>query len=70
MPRLPPQIHRTYRSFHIKYKKHIQVIRYNNSNLGYSSHILNIGHTYGTITDTTDIILTHKKGKAISVTGC
>jgi hypothetical protein len=43
------------RTFHTRYKEHVQPIRNNNSNLGYSSHILNTGHTYGTIIDTKDI---------------
>jgi hypothetical protein len=30
---------------------------------GYSSHILNTGHTYGTITDKMDIIRKLKEGK-------
>jgi hypothetical protein len=40
------------RTFNIRYKEHIQAIRNNNSNSGYSNHIPNTGHTYGTITDT------------------
>jgi hypothetical protein len=47
-------------TFHTKYKEHIQVIRSNNSNFGYSNHILNTGHLYGTITDTADVIKTEK----------
>jgi hypothetical protein len=54
-------IGQTGRAFHTSYKEHIQAISNNNSNLGYSSHILNMGHTYGTITDTMDIIRTQKK---------
>jgi hypothetical protein len=42
----------------------IQAIRNNNSNSGYASRILNTGQTYGTITDTMDIIITHKKENA------
>jgi hypothetical protein len=39
------------------------------SNLGYSSHILNTGHTYGTITDVLDIIRTHRKGEHLNTLG-
>jgi hypothetical protein len=41
-------------SFNIRYKEHIQAIRNNNNNSGYSNHILNTGHTYWTINDTMD----------------
>jgi hypothetical protein len=54
-------IKQTERTFNIRYKEHIQAIRNNNSNSGYSNHILNTGHTYGTITDTVDIVNTGKK---------
>jgi hypothetical protein len=48
--------------FHTRYKEHIQAMRNNNnSNLGYSSHILNTGLTYRTITDTMDFIRTRGK---------
>jgi hypothetical protein len=43
-------------TFKVRHKEFIQAIRNNNSNSGYSSHILTTGHTYGTITDTVDII--------------
>jgi hypothetical protein len=49
--------------FHARYKGHIQAIRNNNSNLGYSNHIFNTEHTYGTTDDAMDIIKTEKKGK-------
>jgi hypothetical protein len=45
-------IGQTGRTFNIRYREHIQVIRNNNNNSGYSNHILNTGHTYGTINDT------------------
>jgi hypothetical protein len=51
------------RAVHTRYKEHILAIKNNNSNSGYSNHILNTGHKYGLITDTMDIIKTHKKGK-------
>jgi hypothetical protein len=44
----------------------VEEIRNNNSNSGYSSYILNMGQTYGTITDTMDIVRTHKKGKHLN----
>jgi hypothetical protein len=56
-------IGQTGRAFHTRYKEHIQAIRSNNGNSGYSNHILNTGHTYGNITDTMDIMKTEKKGK-------
>jgi hypothetical protein len=46
--------------------KNIQAIRSNNSSSGYSNHILNTGHAYGTITDTMDIVRTAKKGKHLN----
>jgi hypothetical protein len=59
-------IGQTGRTFHTRYKECIQAIRYNSSNSEYSSHILNTGHICGTITDTMDIIRTHKKGKHLT----
>jgi hypothetical protein len=56
----------TGRTFSIRYKEHIEAIRNNNSNSGYSNHILNTGHTHGTITDTMDIVNTGKKGKHLN----
>jgi hypothetical protein len=38
-------------------------IKNNNGNSGYSNHMLNTGHKYGPITDTMDIVKTHKKTK-------
>jgi hypothetical protein len=55
-------IGQTGRTFHTRCKEHNQAIRNNNSNSGYSSHILNMGHTYRTITNTVDITRTHKQG--------
>jgi hypothetical protein len=52
-------IGQTGRAFHTRYKEHIQAIRSNNGNSGYSN-ILNMGHTYGNITDTMDVIKTEK----------
>jgi hypothetical protein len=45
-------IGQTGRTFKARYKEHIQAIRNNNSNSGYSKHILNTEHTYRNITDT------------------
>jgi hypothetical protein len=42
-------------------KEHIYDIKINNSKTGYSSHILNTGHTYGTIEDTMEIIKVGRK---------
>jgi hypothetical protein len=51
----------TGRNFSIRYKEHTHDIRSNNSNTGYSNHVLNTGHTYGTITDTMEIKQQGKK---------
>jgi hypothetical protein len=59
-------IGQTGRTFHTRYKEHIQEIRNTNGNSGYSDHILNTGHTHGTITDTMDIIKTEKNGKHLN----
>jgi hypothetical protein len=39
----------------------------NNSNSGYSNHILSTRHAYECITDTTNIIKTEEKGKHINI---
>jgi hypothetical protein len=44
-----------------RYKGHIQAIRKNNGNSGYSNHILNTRHTYATITVKMDIIKREEK---------
>jgi hypothetical protein len=59
-------IGQTGRTFHDRYKEHIRAIRSNNGNSGYSNHILNTGHTYGTINDTMGIITTAKKGRHLN----
>jgi hypothetical protein len=56
----------TGRTFQTRYKEHIEAIRYNNSNSGYSNHILNTGHTYGNITDTMKIVKIEKKEKHLN----
>jgi hypothetical protein len=53
----------TGRTFYTRYKEHTQAIRSNNSNSGYSNHILNTGYTCGSVTDTMDIIKTEEKRK-------
>jgi hypothetical protein len=53
----------TGRIFKIRYKEHIQAIRNNNTNSGYSNHLLNTPHTYGTITDIMDVIRKGRKGR-------
>jgi hypothetical protein len=52
--------------FVTRYKEHILAIRNNNSNSGYSNHILNTGHTYGTITDTMELVKIGKKGRHLN----
>jgi hypothetical protein len=53
-------------TFNIRYKEHIHDIRSNNSKSGYLNHILNTGHTYGTIYDTMDVIAMGRKGKHLN----
>jgi hypothetical protein len=50
----------------VRYKEHIHAIGSNDSNSGYSNHVLNMGHTYGTITDTMDVIRTGRKGRHLN----
>jgi hypothetical protein len=50
-------IGQTGRTFNSKYKEHIHDIRTNNSNTGY---------TYGTITDTMEIMKTERKGRYLN----
>jgi hypothetical protein len=54
------------RTFKTKYKEHRQAIRNNNSNLGYWKHILNTGHTYGSVTNTMKALKTQRKGKHLN----
>jgi hypothetical protein len=46
----------TVRTFNTRYKVHVQANRNKYSNSGYSNHILDTGHTYGTILDTMDTV--------------
>jgi hypothetical protein len=43
-------------TFYTRYEEHMQVIRSNNGNSEYSNHVLNTGHSYGSITDTRKIV--------------
>jgi hypothetical protein len=54
------------RTFNTRYKEHIHAIRSNNANSGYSNHILSMGHTYGTITYTVDVIKMGRKGRHLN----
>jgi hypothetical protein len=59
-------IGQTRRTSNIRYKEYIQAIINNNSNFGYSNHILNTGHTYGIMADTMDIIRMGRKGRNLN----
>jgi hypothetical protein len=59
-------IGQTGRTFKTRYKEHIQAIKSNNDNSGYSNHMLNTGHTYGNIADTMKVLKTEKKGKHLN----
>jgi hypothetical protein len=61
-------VDQTGRTYNTRYKEHIHDIRSNNSNTGYANHIqvLNTGHTYGTITDTMEIIKTGRKRRYLN----
>jgi hypothetical protein len=59
-------IEQTGRTFKTRYKEHIQAIRNNNSNSGYSKHILNTGHTCGSITDTMKTLKTQRKERHLN----
>jgi hypothetical protein len=56
----------TGRTFKTRYKEHIQAVWANNANSEYSNHMLNAGHTYGSITNTTKILKTEKKGEHLN----
>jgi hypothetical protein len=56
----------TGRTFHTRYKEHIQANRSYNDNSGYSHNILNTGHTYGTLTVTINLTITEKKAKYLN----
>jgi hypothetical protein len=48
-------IGQTGRTFKTRYKEHIHAVRNNRSDMGYSRHILETGHTYGNIENTMEI---------------
>jgi hypothetical protein len=52
----------TGRKFHVRYKEHKREIRSNKGNMGYANHILNTGHTYGTLEDTLQVVSIQNKG--------
>jgi hypothetical protein len=56
----------TGKTFKRRYEVHVQAIRNNNRNSGYSKHVLDAGHTYGPITDTVDVIRTGSKGRHLA----
>jgi hypothetical protein len=56
-------IGQTGQTFYTGSKEHIQAVSNNNDNSGYSSHILNTGHAYGSIADTVKIIKNREKVK-------
>jgi hypothetical protein len=62
-------LEQTGRTFQTRYKEHIQVIRNNNGNSGYSFHISNTGYSYGSITDIMKVIKIEKKGKHLNTLG-
>jgi hypothetical protein len=59
----------TGRAFNARYKERIYDIRGNNSNTGYSNHILNTGLTCGTTADTMEIITTGMKERYLNTLG-
>jgi hypothetical protein len=59
-------IGQTGRTFYTTYEEHIQAIRNNNCNSGYSNNIVSTGHTYWSITNTMNIIRTQKKAKHLN----
>jgi hypothetical protein len=52
----------TGRKFRVRYKEHIRDIRSNKGNTGFANHILNSGHTYGTLEDTLQVVSIQNKG--------
>jgi hypothetical protein len=51
----------TGRMIHTRYKEHKKVILTNKQYSGYAQHILNTGHTCGSLTETMEVICTTKK---------
>jgi hypothetical protein len=54
------------RTFNTRFKEHIYNIKCNNSNTGYSKHILDARHSYDTIENTMDVIRIGQKGKYLN----
>jgi hypothetical protein len=59
-------IGQTGRTFNSRYKEHIHDIGSNNINFGYSNHIQNTGHTYGTTDDNMNVVTRGRKGKHLN----
>jgi hypothetical protein len=59
-------IGQTERTFKTRYKEHIYNRKCNNSNTGYSKHMLDTGHSYDTIENTMDVIRIGQKCKYLS----
>jgi hypothetical protein len=54
------------RNFRTRYKEHIHAIHTKKTTSRYAQHILETGHTYGTIEDTLNILHFEKKGPLIN----
>jgi hypothetical protein len=59
-------IGQTGRTFKIRYKEHLQAIRNNRPDTGYSRHILDFGHTNGNIEKTLTVLRKANKGKFLN----
>jgi hypothetical protein len=59
-------IGQTGRTFNTRFKEHIYNIKCNNSNTGYSIHILDARLSYDTIENTMDVIRIGQKGKYLN----
>jgi hypothetical protein len=53
--------------FKTRFKLHIQDIRNNRTKTGYSQHIINIGHEYGNIEKTLNVLNVQKKGALLNI---
>jgi hypothetical protein len=59
-------VRQTGQTFKTGYTVHIQAIRNNNGNSGYSNHMLNTGHAYGSRADTIKVLKMERKGKHLN----
>jgi hypothetical protein len=59
-------IGQTGRSFKVRYSEHVQAIRTNTEKKGYSHHILNMGHSYGSSENSLEILNIQEKGPYLS----